>query len=56
MTARTHTCNGKRRFRDDVEAKRVLRSMRTHSTRTRIPVRAYECPICRGFHLTSKAS
>lgn len=45
---------GKRRYRDHEEAVRGLRNVRSKDKRERTPVRTYECPKCRGFHLTSQ--
>ena len=43
-------CNSKKRFRDREEAKRSRQNIRSFDgTRMRI----YECPACRGFHLTT---
>ncbi len=51
--ARNVVCNGKRRFRDHDEAMQALRHITRHSDRNRLPVRAYECGKCQGWHLTS---
>ncbi|MCU1356398.1 MAG: hypothetical protein JWM89_1816 [Acidimicrobiales bacterium] len=55
--AKSHTkrCpSGKTRFRDHEAATRALR--RTESSNRMVrPARAYECPRCKGWHLTSKA-
>lgn len=53
---RSHTCGGKRRFHDQAEAVRALHTLTSRSTRTTIPSRAYECPRCKGWHLTSQAA
>jgi hypothetical protein len=55
----SHTCRGKRRFRDHAEAVRSLRGIRASRWQGRDgvkPVRCYHCPRCNGWHLTSKAS
>lgn len=51
------TACGKRRFRDQLEAKSALRTIRTDGSprRDRTPARAYHCHICKGWHLTSQA-
>ena len=46
--------SGKRRFRDHESARRVLTEMRRASRRQVVPARIYECPLCQGWHLTSK--
>lgn len=46
-------CGTKKRFRDDIAAKFAMTRMDTTATETR-PIRAYKCPICKGWHLTSK--
>ena len=48
-------CGGKRRFRSHQEAVRSLHRIANRSTRDRQPVRTYECPKCKGWHLTSQA-
>lgn len=50
---RNTACRGKRRFRDKVEADRALHTLANRSTRDRIPTRTYQCPRCKGWHLTS---
>lgn len=50
------TCGGKRRFRDRQEALRSVRHAAFVSTREKVPTRAYECPNCNGWHVTSKAN
>lgn len=52
---RTHTCRGKRRFRDHGEAIHALHKVRADSVRQVVPTRAYKCHLCNGFHLTSQA-
>lgn len=51
---RPRTCNGKRRYRDKADALRTVRGIALDSTREKIPVRAYECPVCNGWHISSK--
>ncbi|HEV2680935.1 MAG TPA: hypothetical protein VGV14_10585 [Rhodanobacter sp.] len=43
----------KRRFPHMVAATAELRSIAAVSKHSHIPVRAYACPDCKGFHLTS---
>jgi hypothetical protein len=52
---RLHTC-GKRRFRDRVSAVLDMqRIQRKHDAdRDKVPCRVYECPRCKGFHMTSQ--
>ena len=55
-------CEDKRRFRSREEAKRGLRASQnraridvTETGATRLfAIRYYPCPICKGFHLSSK--
>lgn len=49
-----HTCGGKRRFRDQREAINALHRIRNRSTRSNVAVRVYFCPLCKGWHHTSK--
>ena len=42
------------RYRDHTSAAMALRVLRERSNHDKIPVRVYECPICKGWHLTSK--
>lgn len=51
---RKRTCNGKRRFHDKQEAVAALHVLMSRSSRTTLPTRAYSCPRCKGWHLTSK--
>lgn len=57
-TNRKRTCRGKVRFRDHTEAVRSLHMIASRGERSGrngvIPVRAYECPRCGGFHVTSR--
>lgn len=46
---------GKRRFRDRVAALLALAEIARADGERREEVRAYRCPECRGWHLTSKA-
>lgn len=47
----------KRRFRDEVAAKLALATIgrRDNAARPKTERRAYPCPSCRGWHLTSRA-
>lgn len=45
--------SGKRRYRDQAEAIGAIHLFQHHSTRETIPVRAYECQWCQGWHTTS---
>ncbi len=47
------TCDGKRRYRDQQEATRVIHFLASHSTREKAATRAYECEDCCGWHITS---
>lgn len=48
-------CGGKRRFRDHDQATAALRTIRTYGEqREKNPQRAYHCPVCNGWHLTSR--
>jgi hypothetical protein len=49
------SCSGKKRYRDEQEAKRALRNLATNSSRDTIPVRWYECANCHGYHITKQA-
>lgn len=42
------------RFRDHESAVRALRQTRDRGA-DKLPVRAYECNLCHGWHLTSQA-
>ncbi len=47
---------GKTRYRDDLQAKRVLQNIATFTADddgVKVPVRWYRCKGCRGVHLTS---
>lgn len=46
---------GKRRFRDEIAAKLALsRVDQRGGPREKEPRRAYPCPACKGWHLTSQ--
>jgi len=45
----------KRRYHDEAGAVRDLRHITAVASNRHIPVRAYSCGSCRGFHLTSSA-
>lgn len=45
---------GKRRYRDHEEAVGSLQKIGNNSTREVVPVRAYECDFCDGWHVTSQ--
>jgi hypothetical protein len=53
MTGAAAACpSGKRKFRDELAAKirvGLFRSRRKH------PVRAYRCPLCGSWHITSQS-
>lgn len=48
----------KRRYRDKIAAKLALASIQADdsSARPKTERRAYRCPRCRGWHLTSKTT
>jgi hypothetical protein len=48
----------KRRYRDEVAAKLVLATIQRkgNSARDKTEARAYRCPSCKGWHLTSVTS
>lgn len=49
------TClSGKRRYRDRIGAQLALAVIRHRGNNKRRETRAYRCPTCRGWHLTSK--
>lgn len=48
------TCRGKRRYHDHQQAMRALRVLQQRSRRQKVQKRAYECPRCGGWHLTSQ--
>jgi hypothetical protein len=46
---------GKRRFRDQIEATRVLHTIQAATKqRRKSPCRVYLCGLCEGWHLTSQ--
>lgn len=47
------SCNGKIRFRDKREAEHALQRIASDDSRQKRPTRCYDCPECRGVHLTS---
>jgi hypothetical protein len=48
-----HRCV-KRRFTSDREARNRMHDIQERATEARVPIRAYKCPTCFGWHLTSK--
>lgn len=55
--ARPRRC-GKRWFRDRISAELALAAIHHHGDdrSEKLPRRAYECPACKGWHLTSKGA
>lgn len=51
---RERSCRGKRRYHDQKEALRSMRTWQRKSTRDVIPMRSYFCANRRGWHLTSQ--
>jgi hypothetical protein len=51
------TCGigAKRRFPDRASAIASLHTLKSHSGRDKVPARAYQCPECNGWHLTSQS-
>lgn len=48
------TC-AKRRYRDEIAAKLALTNVKQKGdAREKTPRRAYQCPKCHGWHLTSR--
>lgn len=48
---------GKARFADESSATRAVRDIAVIAdNRDKKPVRAYQCPFCHGWHLTSQAA
>lgn len=47
--------SGKLRFRDRIGAMMALADCARKDAAKRREVRAYRCPLCRGWHLTSRA-
>jgi hypothetical protein len=52
--ARKPCKTGKQRFPDRVAADTSMAEIRQRSDRDVVPTRSYQCPFCRGWHLTSK--
>lgn len=52
MTPRSRCPSGKHRYKDEIAAKFVLATLPDKWKRAER--RAYRCPKCAGFHLTSK--
>jgi hypothetical protein len=48
------SCTTKKRYRTDLEAQRAASTYRRHRDRRAVTLRAYECGVCGGYHLTSK--
>lgn len=58
MVSARKTCH-KKRFDNEHEATKWLKRMTTFVTNNgdiigRVPQRTYECPVCHGFHCTSR--
>ena len=51
---RPRTCRGKVRYRDQQDALRTIRGLKSDSRRAKVPSRAYECWTCGGWHITSR--
>lgn len=49
------TCRGKTRYRDRDEALGAMRAVNQSARLMKELKRAYECPTCNGWHLTSRA-
>ncbi len=45
---------GKSQFRDEISAKIAMAKIAVKSTELKIPTRAYRCPMCHYWHLTSQ--
>ena len=45
---------GKRRFHDHAEAIKALKLTKSKTERATVPLRVYECPLCKGWHFTSQ--
>jgi hypothetical protein len=52
--ARKPCKTGKQRFPDRVAALVSMADIRQRSHRDVVPTRAYRCPFCKGWHLTSR--
>jgi hypothetical protein len=50
----TAECRNKRRYKDKDLAAKAVKRWQKYSTREKVPCRAYECPFCFGWHLSSK--
>ncbi len=48
-------CSGKRRYRDGIAAKVALAKVQHQDKAGHVERRAYQCPVCKGWHLTSQA-
>ena len=53
---RRYRCGGKIRYRDEIAAALALATVRHQDgpRRPKLEQRAYRCPACGGWHLTSK--
>ena len=51
---RPKTCKGKARYRDHPEAIKHMHWIQGNLLSDQVPVRAYHCPDCNGYHLTKK--
>lgn len=54
MTDGSVVCT-KQRYRDEITAQLALATIGQHARHKHIPVRAYACQHCNGWHLTSQA-
>jgi hypothetical protein len=54
--AKTKRCDrtGKVSYRDEHSANRAIVNVATVSQREIVPVRSYQCPFCKHWHLTSR--
>lgn len=54
--AKTKRCDrtGKVSYRDEHSANRAIQMITHISDREKVPGRAYECPFCKHWHLTSR--
>lgn len=54
--AKTKRCDrtGKVSYRDEHSANRAIVNVATNSQREIVPVRSYQCPFCKKWHLTSR--
>lgn len=43
------------RYRNEIAAKLAMAKIESHSTELKLPIRAYRCPICYKWHLTSQS-